>query len=188
MPPKTLPHHAGKIRSWTLPTVLGIILGVVGSLGVIELRPQMGVIPQDPLTKSQPFSVPFRIDNVGYFSFPVDHVFAYIHRVKASHITIDQGTYHEPSWNRFDLDRGEGKTVIVKLINFASNEVPSEADIALIVDYRPFRFFPASFRRYFRFVGAYGDNWQWLKEPSADIQAVADRQIEDHMRTIPSSR
>jgi len=169
-------------------TILGLILGLVGSLGVIQLRPQIVVLPQAPLRKAQPFSVPLRVDNSGYFSCPVEHIFVYVHRLKSRRVDFAKATVHQTNWNHFSLERAEGKTIMVKLADFAPDDVPSEADIAVVVDYRPFEHFPRSFLRYFRFVGAYGDNWQWLKQPSADIQADADQQIGIHMRSVPSSR
>jgi hypothetical protein len=142
------------------------------------------VTPQEPLIKAQPFSVPFRIDNTGYFSFFVDHVFLYVHKVKSGGLIINSATDHQPDWNCFVIDRAEARTIITKVANFA----PNEADVAIVIDYRPFRHFPPWWsRRYFRFVGAYGDNWQWLKQPSEDIQAAADRNINDHIQKIPLS-
>jgi hypothetical protein len=189
MPPDMPAPQLVKIRTWTLPAILGIALGVVGALGVVELRPQLSVAPQEPIDKSQPFSVPFRIDNIGYLSFYVDRVFCYLNSVKSAHIKIDKGTLHDPTWNRFGLDRGEPKTIICNLQNQINPlGVPSAADIAIVIDYRPSEQFPKSFRRYFRFTGAYVDNWQWLAQPSSSIQADADKEIEDHMRQIPSSR
>jgi hypothetical protein len=175
-----------KTRTWTLRTILGTVLAVLGAMGIVELRPQVTVSPQEPIEKSQPFFVPFRILNSGYLAFHVDHVFGYASKVKAGNISITDGTFHNPDWNNFDLDRGEPKEIIPELIR-ASN-FPSSADITIVVDIRPFRWFPWSSRRYFRFIGAYVDNWQWLAEPSQAIQADADRAIEDHMQKIPQSR
>jgi hypothetical protein len=193
MPSKISAPQYVKPRTWTLPTVLGIAISIVGALGLVELRPQMSVEPLQAIEKNQPFSIPFRIGNTGYLSFHVDHVFCYLHRVKARDprliVSIDKGTFHDPSWNRFELDRAESKTIMCNLANqIKPLGIPSDADIAIVIDYRPFERFPYSFRKYFRFTGAYVDSWQWLAQPSATIVADADRQIEDHMRQIPSSR
>jgi hypothetical protein len=178
-----------RTRIWSVPTVLGLILGIVGAVGIIELRPQITVSPQEAIDKSQPFSIPFRITNSGYFSFYVDRVFCYLHSVKAEGVSVDKGTFHDPSWNRFELDRGESKTIIVNLYDqIKPLGRPNAADIAILIDYRPFAYFSHSFRSYFRFTGAYVDNWQWLAQPSSPIHADADRQIEDHMQQIPRSR
>jgi hypothetical protein len=79
--------HQGKIRAWTLPTILGLAMGVVGSIGVVELRPQITVLPQCALKSGPPFSIPFRISNTGYFAFTVVAAHCYIH--KFSGIVID---------------------------------------------------------------------------------------------------
>ena len=186
MPPEKQIVPSAKTRTWKLSTVLSLILGALGAVGIIELRPQVTVLPQESIEKSQPFSVPFRIDNSGYLSFHVDHVFGYGHKIKVGGMTIEQGTLHQPDWNNFELGRGESKTIITNWVH--APIVPSAADVAIVVDVRPFRWFPWSFRRYFRFTGAYVDNWQWLAQPPGPIQKDADRQIEDHMRHIPSSR
>ncbi len=177
-------RHSSKIRSWTLPTVLGLVLTALGLAGLIELRPQIAVTPEPPLTQGQPFSVPFRIENTGYFPFFISRVFMYAVDVKRSRTTIKEGTTTLPDWNCFVLDRAESNTIVTKFANF----MPDTADIVLVVDYRPLKSFPFDSRRYFRFVGAHGDNWQWLKEQSADIQSEADKHIEDLMKKIPSSR
>jgi hypothetical protein len=159
-------------------------LGAV--LGIVELRPQVTVSPQEAIEKSQPFSVPFRIQNSGYLSFHVEHLFVYANEIKVGGSTFHKATFHEPDWNNFDLGRAESRAIVCNLVH--APIVPSTADIAFVMDIRPFYLFPHSFRRYFRFTGAYVDNWQWLAQPSQPIQADADREIEDHMRKIPSSR
>ena len=175
-----------KARIWSIPTVLSLILGVLGAVGIIELRPQMAVSPQEPIEKSQPFSVPFRVENTGYFSFHVVHLFVYADQVKVAGRTLSHSTFHMTDWNNFDLNRSESKTVIAQFVS--SPSLPGLADIAVVVDVRPFDWFPHSFRRYFRFTGAYVDNWQWLAQPSGPIQANADKEIEEHMKQIPASR
>jgi hypothetical protein len=155
-------------------------------VGIIELRPQITVSPQEPIEKSNPFSVPFRIDNTGYLAFHVDHVFAYASKIEVGNTNIERATYDLPDWNNFDLGRAESKTVVPRFAHALN--VPATADIAIAIDVRPLRWFPRSYRRYFRFTGAYIDTWQWLAEPPAPIQSAADRQIEAHMRQFPSSR
>lgn len=55
------------------------------------------------------------------------------------------------------------------------------AGIALVIDYRQLGI---SDRRYFRFRGASGDNWQWLPQPSDEIEAVAGRAVDDRIRRV----
>jgi hypothetical protein len=176
MPPEKPAAPTAKRHDWSIPTVLSLILGAVGALTIIELKPQIVVPPQEAIEKSQPFSVPFRIENSGYLSFHVNRVLCYVDKIQAGGITLGHGSTHEPDWDNFDLERGEGKTVFCRIIH--SGNVPNTADIAIVLDERPFRRFPRSFRRYFRFTGAYVDNWQWLAQPSAPIQKDIDRQID----------
>ncbi len=183
MSAETSPHPHGKARTWTLPTILGLILGALGLLGLVELRPQMTVSPQEPLNKSQPFSVPFRISNTGYFSFHVFLVVCYIHEVEfpgtTGPITFSGSTVHQGGWEGGTLERGDSQTVICNL----ANAIPKKADIAIVIDYAAL-FIPdvLKSRRYFRFVGAFGDNWQWLPQPSGDIQAQADESVDDFIK------
>ena len=97
-------------------------------------------------------------------------------------MTIEQGTLHQPDWNNFELGRGESKTIITNWVH--APIVPSAADVAIVVDVRPFRWFPWSFRRYFRFTGAYVDNWQWLKQPCAEMEAEANQEIDKAMKRL----
>ena len=183
---ETVPPRVGKTRTWTPQRILGIILGIVGVVGLIELRPQIGVYPQEPTEKSQPFSVPFRIENSGYFSWWLEHAFCYYGEVKVGGLSVHGSTSHSRGWNRHTLDRSESETIACNLAK--SPVMPSSADIAVVIDYRPWKAFPWTFRRYFRFKGAYIDNWQWLGQPSEEIQKDADAAIEDYMRKTPSSR
>ncbi len=179
--PHTLPEKTigppAKARIWSTPTVLSLILGVVGALGVVELRPQIAVSPQEPIDKSQPFSVPFRIDNVGYLSFYVEHVSCYINKIKGLAIPrLTRDTFYFPDWDGIVLDRGGGGTLICYFLR--STNVPNDADLAIVIDYRPYKQIAfGSNRKYFRFKGAYIDNWQWLRQPSADIEADIDNMI-----------
>jgi hypothetical protein len=155
-------------------------------VGVIELRPQIAIVPQEPIEKSQPFSVPLRIENSGYFSFWLEHAFCYYHEVRVGPIHVSKGTSHTLEWNRHSIDRAEGETIVCNLAR--SPSMPANADIAVVVDYRPWRIFPWTFRRCFRFTGMYVDNWQWTQQPSEPIQADAYTAVDDHMKQIPRSR
>jgi hypothetical protein len=115
----------------------------------------------------------------------VDRVFVYVHRLKSHQTDLRKATIHQTGWNHFELDRGEGKTMLVKLADFAANDVPTEADIAVVVDYRNFRLFCQIVPKIFPIRG---DNRQWLKQPSADIQAEADQGIEIQTQSVPSAR
>jgi hypothetical protein len=177
-----------KTRSWKLTSILSLGLTGLGAMGVIELRPQMAVSPLEPIEKSQPFSVPFRIENTGYLSFLLVRPFCYYHQVNVERLTVKKATSHAAGTNRHVLDRNESETISCNLAH--APIAPAHADIAVVIDYTPWRWqlFPYTFRKYFRFKGAYVDNWQWTPQPSGEIQKDADFEVEDHMNKIPSSR
>ena len=174
--------HQGKIRAWTLPTILGLAMGVVGSIGVVELRPQITVLPQCALKSGPPFSIPFRISNTGYFAFTVVAAHCYIR--KFSGMVIDSSTmlldYMDPitvedtTWDNRHLGHAEGQTLSCEIEGERIRL--TETDITVVIDYKA-TMYPAS-RAYFRFIGS-GENWQWSALPSQDIQKLADKSVEE---------
>jgi len=174
----TQPHHV-KMKAWTLPTVLGLIMSVVGAVGIIELRPQLSVSPQEQLDKSKPFSAPFRITNAGYLAVRVVYVTCYTDQGKAGPVNFKQSAFYGPQYDGVILERGEPETM---LCNMGENEVHlngqplkvESADMAVIIDARNLYVPFTTARRYFRFKGNYFvDGWQWIAQP-AD-QAFQDR-------------
>jgi hypothetical protein len=168
-----------KTSSWTLPTILGLAIGAVGALGVvgiIELRPQIAVSPQESIEKSQPFLTPFRIDNTGYLSFHINRVICYAREVTVGSIDMGDNISTNSEWDNHEIDRADGETVICKFVRFGS--MPSATDMAVVVDYSaPFMALSPP-RRYFRFKGAYVDNWQWTKQPAdEEFRKSADSTI-----------
>lgn len=180
------PHHR-RIRTWAPPTILGLLIGIAVSIGVVKIRPQVTVLPQcTPLRSGQVVSIPFRISNIGYFPFTVVTAHCYIHNLSgmtvntSTLLTIDtEATVHDKSWDNRHLGRGEGRTLICET---KEPEVimPTDADITVVVDYKA-SIYPTS-RGYFRFIGASGDNWQWLAQPSQGIQRQADKGIEEQTK------
>ncbi len=154
-----------KKHAWTMPAVLGLVISIVGAFGAIELRPQISVSPMEPFEKSQPFSVPFRIQNIGYFGFWVEEERCVIGAVDFGGIRVEASEYSQPTMGRHYVDRGESMTVSCYLMR-AEGPTPKAADIAILVYYRPWRTFPHTFSKPFRFIGAYGDSWQWMPQPS----------------------
>jgi hypothetical protein len=161
MPSKKTPIPVAKGRAWTMPTVLGLIISVVGALGVIELRPQITVSPMEPVEKSQPFSAPFKIQNTGYFGIWVEQEFCADRHVYAGGWKLENNTFGSPA--HIYIDRGDSMTVFCPLFR---GPIPKHADIDIFVYYRPWKSFPHTFHKSFRFIGSYTDNWQWLSEPS----------------------
>jgi hypothetical protein len=151
-----------KNKLWTVPTVLGLVLGVLGAVGIIELRPQVMMSPLEQIDKSQPFSAPFRITNTGYFSFHVDRVVCNDLKVQIERFAVEDSAFLMS--DNFDLERGVSRTVFCRIATVGPGVSVTAADIAISVDISPFAWFP-SHRRQFHFIGTRGDNWQWLEQP-----------------------
>lgn len=153
-----------RTKSWTLPTVLGLIIGIVGSLGVIQLRPQIAVTAQDLLQNRQPYSAPFRVTNIGDLPFWVDSLSCSQQKTSTRGTVLLGNTLTSPVYQNFELGPSDSKTITCP---FLRSDSPMKADAQIHVIYRPFRRFPRSFPKCFNFTGAFIDNWQWLAEPCA---------------------
>lgn len=95
----------------------------------------MEVSPKTELVNSQPFSVPFSIHNSGYLSFTIQRAVCYAAKVKIGNMMITDsgvGNLHPPI---DELESGHNETVFCNLAKVATR--PSEADIAIVVDYTP---------------------------------------------------
>ncbi len=169
-----------RTKSWTLPTVLGLILGAVGAGGVIELRPQMEVNPWQIIHKNKPLSIPFHLENTGYLSFYVEHAFCYTdHMRMQSGLSIVQNLVGPPEWEDMVLGNSQSGT-----INCKTDGMPVSADMAIVVAYRPFRQFPHTFKKYYGFHGIHGDDWQWSPVP---ISEEMKSRIEGAIKLSPSA-
>ena len=82
------------------------------------------------------------------------------------------------SANGVSLGPDGSKTIFCPLAK-SDGTPPSSADIALVVDYSSWIVPFYTFRKYERFVGQYGDHWQWLEQPSTEIESSADQRIND---------
>ena len=145
-------------------------------MGVIELRPPIGISPQEPIEKLKPFSTPFRIENTGYLSFYVEHVFCYIRKIEVDQQLFEGDVIDFPELDDLTFGRGDSGTITCDLFKGTTAQ-HIVTEIVIVVDYKPFKAFPKSFRKYFRFQGAYVDNWQWLQEPSPGIEDDVDKNI-----------
>ncbi len=87
------------------------------------------------------------------------------------------------SWSDMVLDRQQGESISSHFLQ--SRMPPDEADVVIVIDNKPWKFFPQADRRYFRFVrfeGPYQGVWTWLQQPTRDVQAEVDNQIEQWER------
>ena len=149
--------------------ILMLVIGLLGLAGLIAFRPLLEVSPSNPIDPRQPFSVPFKITNTGLLAIRDVTIYCYIHRVEVGPLMVTNCVVGQPDWNINKLDRGESKTIICRLVQAPT--MPSDADIAIVVDHKAFGVPFKVLRRVFRFIGQYGATWQWLPQPSADIQS-----------------
>jgi hypothetical protein len=133
------------------------------------------VSPQTPTDPAQPFSVPFQITNASYFPLRDVKIFCYAHRVKVGGMTITSCLSTNQNWNARHLGRGESTTIITNFVH--APILPAEADIVIAAKYLvpaiPF----ARLWYFARFEGNFGTIWQWLRQPSKQVQAAAKRMI-----------
>ncbi len=156
--------------------VAGLLVTTIGLIGLVALWPSLRVSPQPPLDPAQPFSVPFQITNASYVPVCGVTVSCYAHRVKVGGMTMQSCLMSNRGWTATRLGRGESMTVIPNLVQ--APVLPGEADIVIAVNYGlvgvPF----SKLRHFTRFVGHFGASWQWLQQPSKEIQADATRMID----------
>jgi hypothetical protein len=176
------PKKTTKTKTWTLSSVLGLALSL---LAAWELTPQISVEPLEAKEPSQPFSAPFRIENAGYFSFWIEHVVCYTHALKAGTISATEGASFPVSptsdskLDHLALERHEGETPTCNVLRGPRIEY---ADIAVVIDYRPWKSFPMTFRTCRRFTGDYAGSWEWLKQPCGPIRSNADTEVDKFLR------
>lgn len=173
MPPERQPIPSAKTRAWTLLTVLGLILTAVGALvGVIELRPQISVTPQEQLASGQPFSAPFEITNAGYLSLHIDNVIAVVHMAVIGGTAFGNASSGNKDWDNFDLERGKSKTMLY----YFSNGMPTKADMIIAIDYE---FLGKKWRSFYRFQGIYMEKWQWSKQPMGELEPELNKVVDE---------
>jgi hypothetical protein len=155
--------RGAKTQSWTLPTVLGLILSAVGALGIIALRPQLALSPAEPLSTMDPFSAPFELMNTGYVGLHVNHIQLFSCKVRINGGgVLDHNSFGQPEWDNFDLPGGATKTVIT---DFTKGFPVEQAEILILVQ---FKYFGITQTSSFRFVGVHRDNWRWTKQPEGN--------------------
>lgn len=164
----TVQRQKKKTKTWTTPVVLGLILGVVGAMGVIELRPQLAISPKEELAPNQPFSCPFEVTNTGYLSLHVEDVVVIFHQVDTNY--LDNAGFSK-DWDNFELERGGSKTILA----YFTNGTPVKADIVIGVDYK---YFGVRGRWLFRFQGVHMATWQWAKQPIGDIKTAMEQRMD----------
>ncbi len=170
---RTRPKKKKAKTIWSLPTVFGLVLTAVG---LISLRPQITVSSQEQLTKGEMFSSPFRVENAGYLGFHIMQLTCYIHEIRypLNMMFSNEVLVNEQPPDVF-LERQESETIQCPYLS-GQMPTPERADVVIVVDYRPL-LIPWTFRRYFRFIGASGDTWQWLSEPASQVKNDVDNTL-----------
>jgi hypothetical protein len=191
---KPVSPHA-KTRNWTLPTVLGLIVSVVGSVGVIELRPQLSMSPKEQLVGSDPLSAPFELTNTGYLSTHIVNIIAILHHAECPSggghtLTIDDGQAGNIEWDNFDLQRGGKKTIIPYFVGSYGVPGCNKADMVIAVDYD---FLWIKWRWFFRFVGVRLERWDWEQQPlerglKHEINAAVEKGLAQHRKYIAGKK
>ena len=154
--------------------ILGILLTAVG---LIALMPSLTITPLAPTDPAQPFSVPFQITNTSFYPLNDVTVYGYMHRIQVGGLIAERNLMSNGNWNTKHLGRGESITIIPNFIH--APILPAEADIAIVVDYKMFVLPFIQKRHFARFVGNFGVNWQWLQQPSNEVQSAAGNMIDN---------
>jgi hypothetical protein len=166
-------HAEKKTTNWTVPAILGIVLAAVG---LLYLRPQVTISQQEPLSGSRPLSIPFQITNATILPIRVIKVTCYIHRMEGASLHVNHVLIANTGWNNGTLDRAQSQTIVCDVLPIDSP--PREADMVIVVDYGAWGLPFKTGRQYFRFVGANGEHWQWLQQPSKAIEKEAGQAVD----------
>jgi hypothetical protein len=133
-----------------------------------EAIPKLEVNPQGMLDETKPFSAPFRITNQGLLSVRILSVACFVHNVKKGDNVSVRHVLDVLDTKQSVLEPGEPRTVICDFPFVAGLTPPFEADIAIVVDYGALGIPHKMPRKYAHFIGAYGNHWEWLGQPTPD--------------------
>jgi hypothetical protein len=112
-------------------------------------------------------SSPFSVQNTGYLGFWVEDARCFATKVVIGNVVLNNVGWDSVAYQDHYLDRANSTTMFCKVTH--GTQIPSEADVEVVVDYKPWHSFPMKFRKIYRFVGRYGDRWEWTaEEPSAN--------------------
>jgi hypothetical protein len=155
-------------------TILSLLLAIIG---LIALKPSLTITPLSPTDPAQPFSVPFQITNNSFYPIYDVTIYGYMHKIRVGGLTAQRNLLSRGDWKAKQLGRDESVTIITNFIR--APILPAEADIAVVIYYKLFRFPFIKLHRFIRFVGHFGVNWQWLQQPSNDIRGDAMKMIKE---------
>ena len=66
------------------------------------------------------------------------------------------------SWDNFELERGESKTILCRF----ADVTPTKADVEIAIYYQ---FLAKKWRSYHRFQGIHIESWEWSKQPVGNV-------------------
>lgn len=188
--PLSLPTRAE--RGLSGRKVSAIVGAISLALGLLIFRPQISASPSTPLERSDPFSVPIKISNVGHFPIYGVNVHVFIHRLAIGwpsavvflvndEIAMRDGLWPW-TWSTDVLLDGDSMTTVFP---FKKQPVlPLEADIAIIVKYNAWGLPFIPLQKVFRFTGVRGESWQWVSQPSSEIS----KEVDQAMKNLSGSR
>ena len=106
-------------------------------------------------------------------------------RVRIGRSEVTRSVLGRSDWNVDVLEPNESRTVECRLVG--GPRPPDVADLVIVAKYRP-EGIPLTRTRMFRFVGRFGETWQWLEQPSGEVEALVREDIESFEHDIPESR
>ncbi len=71
-------------------------------------------------------------------------------------------------------------TMMVDLIDSQVPQAPAEADIAIVVDYKPLLIPFVCLRGISRFVGHHEATWQWFQQANAELKRRIRASLDKH--------
>lgn len=165
---QTLSRLPTATTEWNIETALSILGIAMGAAGLVSLWPSISTEPLPLPDPAQPFLVPFKVTNSGYLPIKDLRGHCYIDKIKVGDLNVENSVLS--GWEADYLARGESMTMMVDLIDSQVPPAPAEADIAIVVDYKPLLMPFLSLRGVSRFVGHHGATWQWLRQTSAELK------------------
>lgn len=165
---RTLSRLPAAATEWNIEMALSILGIAIGAAGLISLWPSISTEPLPLPDPAQPFLVPFKVTNSGYLPIRDLRGHCYIDKLKVGDLNVENSVLS--GWEADYLARGESMTMMVDLTDSQVGPAPAEADIAIVVDYKPLLIPFVCLRGISRFIGHHGDTWQWFQQTSAGLK------------------
>lgn len=164
----TLSRLPTAATQWNIETAVSILGIAIGAAGLVSLWPSISTQPLPLPDPAQPFLVPFKVTNSGYLPIKDLRGHCYIDKMTVGDLNVENSVLS--GWEADYLARGESMTMMVDLVDSQVRAAPAEADIAIVVDYKPLLMPFVSLRGISRFAGHHGDTWQWFQQATAGLR------------------